>query len=65
MKISLNNAPPHEIKTACLVIGVLEDAPLSGPAREMDEASGGRLRALIDSRATSTQTAIASRCCTA
>ncbi len=49
MKITLNNTPVLETETACLVIGLLEDAPLQGPAAEVDKASGGRLTQLIKS----------------
>lgn len=47
MKVSLSNEAPQAIQTACLVIGVLEDEPLSGPARLINEACGGRIQALI------------------
>jgi leucyl aminopeptidase len=49
MKITLNNTAPAVIETPCLVVGVLEDAPLTGPAAELDEASNGRLSALLAS----------------
>lgn len=49
MKITLNNTSPVEIETPCLVVGILEDAPLTGPALAIDEASGGRLSQLIAS----------------
>ncbi|MEM1411126.1 MAG: leucyl aminopeptidase [Pseudomonadota bacterium] len=49
MNITLDNTPLLTIETPCLVIGVLEDAPLSGPAAEIDAASGGRISAMIES----------------
>ena len=49
MKITLDATSPVSIETACLVIGVLEDAPLDGPAAEVDRAAEGRLSALVDS----------------
>ncbi len=47
MEITLNDSSLLESGTACLVVGVLEDAPLKGPAAEVDTASGGRLTRLI------------------
>ncbi len=49
MKATLDNTSPIQIETPCLVVGILEDAPLQGPAAAIDEASGGRLSRLIDS----------------
>jgi leucyl aminopeptidase len=49
MKLSLRNESPVTIETPCLVVGVLEGAPLTGPAAALDEASGGRLSAMIES----------------
>jgi len=49
MELTLKNTPVTETETACLVAGLLEDAPLQGPAAELDAASGGRISRLIDS----------------
>ena len=54
MKFALNTTPAPELDTACLVIGVLEDTPLSESARLVDESSGGELSRLIDSGDVST-----------
>jgi leucyl aminopeptidase len=49
MKFTLNNDAPRHIQTACIVVGVFEDAPLSGAAADLDAASGGRIQAMLDS----------------
>ncbi|MEJ2534478.1 MAG: leucyl aminopeptidase [Gammaproteobacteria bacterium] len=49
MKITLKDSQPHLTETPCLVIGVLEDAPLTGPAKQVDEASDGAISRLIES----------------
>lgn len=49
MKFALNNGPVAGIQTDCLVIGIIDDMPLSGTAAEIDELSGGQLQRLIDS----------------
>lgn len=49
MKATLNNTAPADTETACLVVGILEDAPLQGPAAALDAASEGRLARLIES----------------
>lgn len=54
MKFTLNTTPAPELDTACLVIGVLEDTPLHGSAKLIDEASNGALSQLIDSGDVST-----------
>lgn len=43
MKFSLSGEAPQLIDTPCLVIGVIEDQPLSGAAQAVDEASGGAI----------------------
>ena len=48
MKFSLNATPAPQLETACLVIGVLDNAPLQGSAALIDEASDGALQRLID-----------------
>lgn len=49
MKFALNNGPVAGIQTDCLVIGIINEAPLTGTAAEIDELSGGQLQRLIDS----------------
>jgi len=49
MKIRLDNESPTEMATACLVVGALEDAPLQGAAKAVNDACDGRLQALVDS----------------
>lgn len=49
MHFELRDQSPVTIDTPCLVVGVLEDAPLAGSAALLDEASKGRLSALIQS----------------
>jgi len=49
MKFTLDTTPIPELDTACLVIGILEDTPLQGAARLVDQASNGALQHLIDS----------------
>ena len=49
MKLSLDNTPPAEIKSECLVIGVTEGEALSQAARAVDEASGGAISRLLES----------------
>ena len=49
MNFGLRNEAPESIETQCLVIGVAEDAPLSGPAARVDQACNGRLAKLIQS----------------
>ncbi len=40
MKFNLSNEAPHRIETPCLVIAVIEDAPLRGIAEKVNQASG-------------------------
>ena len=47
MKFRLSSEAPDKVKTACLVIGVAEDAPLSGAAEIVDGASKGVISAMI------------------
>ncbi len=49
MNFSLRNEAPSATTTACLVIGIAEDAPLAGPAKAIDESSGGLISRLIES----------------
>lgn len=49
MKFSLSTVAPHKVATPCLVIGIIEDAPLAGAAAQVDEASGGSISRLIES----------------
>ena len=49
MKFTLNANPIPELDTACLVIGVFEQAALQGAAKLIDQASNGALKKLIKS----------------
>jgi leucyl aminopeptidase len=49
MKFSRNTSSAPDLDTACLVIGILEDTPLQGSAKLIDEASNGELAKLIAS----------------
>ena len=49
MKFTLDTTLATDLETACLVIGVFEDAPLNGSADLIDRAGGGDLQALIKS----------------
>lgn len=49
MKFSLNTRAAECIESGCLILGILEDEALSGTAKRVDEASGGRLSHLIKS----------------
>ena len=49
MKFALNNSPVAGVQTDCLVIGIIDDTPLSGTAAEIDALSGGQLQRLVDS----------------
>jgi len=49
MKFALDTTPVTELQTACLVIGIFEQAPLEGSAKLIDEASNGALQELIQS----------------
>src|SRR5690554_6320797 len=49
MNFTLNSDPVAGIQTDCLVIGVIDDTPLSGSAAAINEASGGQLQRLLDS----------------
>ncbi len=41
MKFSLSNEAPEQLATPCIVVGIVEDAPLEGAAKIIDQASGG------------------------
>jgi len=49
MKFTLDTTPVTDRETACLVIGVFDDAPLEGSAASIDRAAGGALQELIKS----------------
>jgi leucyl aminopeptidase len=49
IKLSLKGNVPAEVESECLVIGVMEDTPLSGAAAEVDLASDGTINRLIQS----------------
>lgn len=57
MKLSLSSTPLPEAKTPCLVIAVTDGGPLSDSARALDEASGGQLTRMLDSRDINTSAA--------
>lgn len=48
MKFKLDNNPPCEINTECLVIGVIEGGALTPAAREVDQASGGAISRMLE-----------------
>jgi leucyl aminopeptidase len=48
MKFRLSSEAPDKINTPCLVVGVVEDAPLSGAAEIVDLATGGVISAMIE-----------------
>lgn len=50
MQLLLDNSPLISLATPCLVIGVTEDGEFSPAAAAVDDASGGRLRQMFDSR---------------
>lgn len=49
MNFTLNNSPVAGIQMDCLVIGVIDETPLSGTAAAVDKASGGQIQRLLDS----------------
>jgi leucyl aminopeptidase len=49
MKLSLNNDPLHTRPSDCLVIGVVEDEPLSPAASAVDTASSGVISRMLES----------------
>ena len=49
MKFTLDTTLATDLETACLVIGVFEDAPLTGSAELIDRAGDGALQTLIKS----------------
>ena len=48
LQFQINNQNPLQTETDCLVVGVYADKSLSPSAKALDEASGGRLTALLD-----------------
>ena len=50
MKFSLDNKAVDQIATPCLVIAVADGGALSPSAKAIDDASGGKLTALLDSK---------------
>jgi leucyl aminopeptidase len=48
MKFTLNSTPAPEFATDCLVIGIIEDKPLTGSAQLVNSASNGELARLIE-----------------
>jgi leucyl aminopeptidase len=49
MKLKLDNDPPGEIQSECLVIGLAEDGPLSPAVQAVDAASAGLISRLLES----------------
>jgi leucyl aminopeptidase len=49
MKLKLDDTPPVEIESQCLVIGFIEDGALSPAAQAIDEASSGAVSRLLES----------------
>ncbi len=47
MEFTVKSGSPAKQRTACVVVGVFEPRRLSGPAAELDQASGGFLTALL------------------
>jgi leucyl aminopeptidase len=50
MKLSLFNEPPLQIESECLVIAISDGGRLCPTAQELDEASGGELSRLLETR---------------
>jgi len=50
MQLNLTDAPAQTISSPCVVIGVTEGGPLSPAAVAIDEASGGAISRMLDSR---------------
>ena len=48
MDFKLVATPPHEVDAACVVTGVFKNEPLEHASAALDEASGGRLRDLLE-----------------
>ncbi|MEO8002315.1 MAG: leucyl aminopeptidase [Arenimonas sp.] len=48
LEFQINSQNPLQAETDCLVIGVFADKSLSPSAKALDEASGGRLSALLE-----------------
>jgi leucyl aminopeptidase len=48
LEFQINSQNPLQTDTDCLVVGVYADKSLSTSAKALDEASGGRLTALLD-----------------
>ena len=48
LEFQINSQNPLQTETECLVVGVYADKSLSPSAKALDEASGGRLTALLD-----------------
>jgi len=48
LEFDLNHAAPAAVATDCIVVGAFADQSLTASGSALDEASGGRLRALLD-----------------
>ncbi len=47
MEFSIRTLSPERAKSACVVVGVYQEKELSAPARRVDQAAKGRLRAVL------------------
>jgi leucyl aminopeptidase len=47
MEFSIKALSPEKAKTGCVVVGVFQEKELTAPARRLDQASKGRLRAAL------------------
>jgi len=54
MKLSLSDVAAPSVITPCIVIGVIEGAPLSESADALDRASGGKISRMLENRDIST-----------
>ena len=48
LEFDLNHAAPETVSTDCVVVGAFSDGSLTPSGRALDDASGDRLRALLD-----------------
>jgi leucyl aminopeptidase len=48
LEFDLNHAAPTAVTTDCIVVGAFADQSLTASGNTLDEASGGRLRALLE-----------------
>ena len=50
MELKITEKAAHQAETACVVIGVVSDGPMSPSAQAINDASGGALQKLLDSK---------------